>query len=133
MRLVRRGQRAPWSHKTVWTTGAPRVAKSNIHFPVTMNTPSGPETVGYIDLVHHLYQHHGLENYAPIADGHILYSTREWEVVCEKAQWIEYYDDRREVVYRISADRARSLVVRKKNFMAIPIDAYTKEIQRNGN
>lgn len=122
---------APWTFRPEYPEGAPRVCRSNYHWPVMLQN----KQVGVIDRMLHLYSHWGLTSVSTLVRledvWHVLYdSESEWSVVSEYGFWIEFVDDTREVVARISREDAQRFGHQMKHgtrtVWAVPFEHYQK-------
>jgi hypothetical protein len=121
--------RPPWEWRGEWRTGAPRTLLSNYKDPVYVKRAGRMLRAGRLDWMLRLYQHVGVSERDVLRDGHVIYDPQEWAQVKDVADWLEYVDNRREVVFRISKKEA---VMRKQYIVTddgiltgIPLDAYT--------
>jgi hypothetical protein len=139
MRAVRRGctskratRTSPWSKRPCWPTGAPRVCLTNLRDPIV--APVGAQSfvvLGEFDRLLRLYQHRA----SICSEGLAIYPIEQvWNPLWQKGcEWIEMFDDEKEVVLRIdfrSALRYGSMEPSPMgDVWAIPLGQYTSHSQ----
>ena len=113
MRTVRRTitkqfqPRPPWTWREEYHAGAPRVCLSQHRDPVLLRRGEKVYQAGQWDWMLRLYQHVGVTASDVLRDGYVLYDPEvEWPLIREHADWLEYVDNRHEMVFRISKQEA---------------------------
>jgi hypothetical protein len=113
MRRVRRKvthveqPRPPWEWRNSFRAGAPRTCLSNYRDPVYVRQGDHLYKVGQFDWMLRLYQHVGVSEQSVRWEGYVLYDLdTEMPGIRLSTDWIEYVDNHREMVFRISKKEA---------------------------
>jgi hypothetical protein len=113
MRYVRRKAtrteqpRPPWEWRNHFRAGAPRTCLSSYRDPVYIRRGEHVFKVGQFDWMLRLYQHVGVSEQSVRWGEYVLYDLDyEIPVIRLSTDWIEYVDNRREMVFRISKKEA---------------------------
>jgi hypothetical protein len=121
--------RPPWTWREEWPTEAPRTCLSNHKVPVFVDRRGRGFMVGRLDYMLRLYQHMGISEQSAVQDGMVMYDAFEWDAVGHVAEWFEYVDNRREIVFRIGKREAvtsvRLIETDDGPRYGIPLSAYS--------
>lgn len=128
---------APWTFRDEYPgDGAPRVCRSNYYWPVLLNK----HEVGVIDRMLHLYSHWGLTAVSAAVQvdskWFIVYDFEaEWQTILSFGFWIEFVDDSRQSVARISREDAlkfgHQMEHGSRQVWAVPFEHY--QVHRRSN
>jgi hypothetical protein len=122
--------RPPWTWRPEFHTGAPRTCLSSYRDPVYIRQGDHAFKVGQRDWLLRLYQHVGISDASVLWEGFVLYDLdQEVPLIRSSIDWIEYVDNRREVVFRIPKKEAvsagREVETPDGLRFAVPLTAYT--------
>lgn len=99
--------RPPWEWRPCFQGGAPRTCLSSHRDPVYIRRDEHVFRVGQFDWMLRMYQHVGISDRAVRWEGYILYDLdHELPLIRLSTDWIEYVDNRQEIVFRISKKEA---------------------------
>ncbi|MFJ6508628.1 hypothetical protein [Streptomyces sp. NPDC091879] len=122
--------RPPWTWRPQFRTGAPRTCLSSHRDPVHLRYGGHVYKVGQQDWLLRLYQHVGITDSSVLWEGYVLYDLDvELPMIRSSIDWIEYVDNRREVVFRIRKKEAvsagREIDTPEGLRFGVPLDLYT--------
>lgn len=122
--------RPPWTWRPEFRKGAPRTCLSSHRDPVYLRFGGHVYRAGQRDWLLRLYQHVGISDSAVLWEGYVLYDLDdELPMIRSSIDWIEYVDNRREVVFRIRKKEAiaagRIIETPDGPRFGIPLSTYT--------
>jgi hypothetical protein len=122
--------RPPWEWRPSFRAGAPRTCLSSYRDPVYIRSGEHVFKVGQFDWMLRLYQHVGVSEQSVRWEGYVLYDLDyEIPLIRLSTDWIEYVDNRREMVFRIPKKDALAaggeIETPDGPRFAVPLSAYS--------
>ncbi|WP_130335100.1 hypothetical protein [Streptomyces sp. BK022] len=122
--------RPPWEWRNHFRAGAPRTCLTSHRDPVYVRRGEHVYKVGQFDWLLRLYQHVGVSEQSVRWEGYVLYDLDcEMPVIRLSSDWLEYVDNRREIVFRISKKDALAaggeIETPDGVRFAVPLSAYS--------